>query len=73
MVKDETEAVEEMKGNLTDEQFAHIEKSWNEYLKKRAKSLSRFYAIWTAVFAVMLALALFYVVFSVLSATGVLR
>ena len=71
-MKDETEAVDEMAGNLTDEQFARIEKSWNEYLKKRARSLSRFYAIWTAVFAVMLALALFYVVFSVLRAAGVI-
>ena len=72
MVKDETEAVKEMEGNLTDEQFAKIESSWNEYLKKRARSLSRFYAIWTAVFAVMLALALFYAVFSVLHVTGVI-
>lgn len=72
-MKDETEAIKEMEGNLTDEQFARIEKSWNEYLKKRAKSLARFYAIWTAVFAVMLALTLFYAVFSVLRATGVIR
>lgn len=72
MVKDETEAVDEMAGNLTNEQFARIEKSWNEYLKKRARSLSRFYAIWTAVFAVMLALTLFYAVFSVLRAAGVM-
>ena len=70
MVKDETEAVEEMAGSLTDEQFAKIESSWDEYLKKRAKSLARFYVIWTIVFSIMLALALFYVVFSVLHVTG---
>ena len=72
MVKDETEAVKEMEGNLTDEQFARIEKSWDEYLKKRARSLARFYVIWTIVFSIMLALALFYAVFSVLRAAGVI-
>ena len=70
MVKDETQAVDEMAGNLTEEQFAKIESSWNEFLKKRAKSLKRFYTIWTIVFSALLALALFYVIFTTLCAVG---
>lgn len=70
MVKDETQAADEMAGNLTEEQFAKIETSWNEFLKKRAKSLKRFYTIWTIVFSALLALALFYVVFTTLCAVG---
>lgn len=72
MVKDETQAADEMVGNLTEEQFAKIESSWNEFLKKRARSLKRFYAIWTIVFSALLALALFYVVFTTLRAVGVI-
>lgn len=70
MVKDETQAADEMAGNLTEEQFAKIESSWNEFLKKRAKSLKRFYTIWTIVFSALLALALFYVIFTTLCAVG---
>ena len=70
MVKDETQAADEMVGNLTEEQFAKIESSWNEFLKKRARSLKRFYTIWTIVFSALLALALFYVTFTTLSAVG---
>ena len=70
MVKDETQAADEMVGNLTEEQFAKIESSWNEFLKKRARNQKRFYAIWTIVFSALLALALFYVVFTTLCAVG---
>ena len=69
-MKDETQAADEMVGNLTEEQFAKIESSWNEFLKKRARSLKRFYTIWTIVFSALLALALFYVIFTTLRAVG---
>lgn len=70
MVKDESEAVGEMSGNLTDEQFAKIESEWNEFLKKRARKLARFYAIWTAVFSAMLLIVILNALFAILSATG---
>lgn len=70
MVKDETQAVDEVSGNLTEEQFAKIESSWNEFLKKRARNLKRFYTIWTIVFSAMLLIILLNVIFTVLQATG---
>lgn len=72
MVKDETQAVDEMSGNLTEEQFAKIESSWNEFLKKRSRNLKRFYTIWTIVFSAMLLIMLLNVIFTVLGATGVM-